>query len=122
MNHSHKPKNFWLEDELAILISFYPEIKSLKEIAYLLPRHSADSIRLKASSLGIKTNHFFSITKDELFWLYTDQKLSAGEIAKQKGVTGPAVYGKLNKYSIPRRSEREAMKLAYKKHGYPLSG
>lgn len=116
MNYSHKLKKHWTSDEVKTLVEVLPTVKSIKEIGDKIPNHTLNAIKLKASSLRIRSNHFLRISKDELYLLYITQKLSSTEIARIKNVTGTSVLYNLHKFQIPIRPNDESNKLFYIKN------
>jgi len=111
--------NIWTSTELSKLRKLYPNTTS-KDLEKELNK-VADTIRHKASKLGIKSSmnkKGMSVrpTKTKLYSLYKIQKLSAREISELKGVTEGCVFRWLEKYNIKRRSLSQAMFLSAKKN------
>ena len=110
-------KRRWTQEEIEIIREKYPYVGAagLTEILH----RSQYQLRWKAGTLGIKVLRYQQmkiISGDELVELYIRRQLSASEIAKLYDVTDSAIYARLNRFGIRRRSNTDAMNLYFTKH------
>lgn len=103
--------NIWTIKELNLLKELYPTTKSA-DLASILNK-AADTIRGRASKLGIKANNRRKVDVDRMRYLYCDKGLTSSEIAVIEGVSSGAILERLRLHNIPRRSVSESLLLRY---------
>ncbi len=55
MARKRRVRHFWTDEEVSILAKHYPYMRA-RNLVELLPRHTVQSIYLKARQMGIKVN------------------------------------------------------------------
>jgi DNA-binding NarL/FixJ family response regulator len=86
MAKKQRIKHFWTPEEVSILVKHYPYMRA-RNLVELLPRHTVESIYLKARQMGIKAN----VTNDDVAALFSIGMTNT-QIADELGRSPKTIY------------------------------
>lgn len=117
--------SIWDTDSLKHLSDLYQQGYSQQKLVKIFYA-SSDTIRKRLIELGLpirveaqNLRVAKGITRNMLFLLYWDKKMSANEIAQSLGVKWTTVFHWLDVLNIPKRSNSDVAKLRAQKHPQP---